>query len=593
MSTILIVESGKAPKEYVLEKTLTTLGASEDYDIIIDSLGEAVISILREADGLKAIPIEQKSFKTKGKWNKLVNEPANLSLGDVNIFLLPKNNQNQNQKDGQVSDWDFADFPTNPKLKNYPEKILKFILKSIKAEQGGLFYKTKDYVSVLASQNLNIKFEAEHFLNQYIDTIDTNGNAPFRRVNFETHSTLFTVGLAPCNFLLISSNLLDDEKVVLYIPETDAGDSGNFPEGILQTILYLLTQGLSLHLVYKYNERLKRQQVEQFKEGFFWGKNPKMQRVKMMADKLAITDLSLLILGETGSGKEILAKYLAQKTNSKMVALNCAAIPKELAESMLFGHMKGAFTHAIKDQKGKIEEANGGILFLDEIGELSSEIQGKLLRFLEDGIVCPVGGREFKCKVRIFAATHENLKELVKLGQFREDLYFRLSEATLNILPLRERREDLMSFAQGLLTDFIKKNGIEEKSFGPAIESLLLRYSWPGNVRELRSLIRRCVVLMDGDVITAEDLSSFMEREDSTDIAKGFMSYPVDLQQAKNQFIKEHIEKILAKTNGNKTQASKLMGISARSLFRMMASFDQDIFNMDSDKGDIHSTVTS
>ena len=235
-----------------------------------------------------------------------------------------------------------------------------------------------------------------------------------------------------------------------------------------------------------------------------------LQKVRSLADKAAKTDATVLLLGESGSGKEVFANYVHKNSlreKKNFVAINMAAIPDNLIESELFGYEKGAFTDATEAKAGHFEHANGGTLFLDEIAEMPFGVQAKLLRALQEKEIRRLGSsKSIKIDIRIISATNANLGEKIKNGEFREDLYYRLNTIPLHIPPLRERKEEILPIAENILAQSCSEYGFEAKAFNEAAKEQLLQYSWPGNIRELISVVQRAAILSDGDEITPENL---------------------------------------------------------------------------------------
>lgn len=242
----------------------------------------------------------------------------------------------------------------------------------------------------------------------------------------------------------------------------------------------------------------------------FLATSPALERAKKIADKAAKTDATILLLGESGVGKEVFAKYIhdnSLRIKKDFVAINMAAIPDNLIESELFGYEKGAFTDATESKAGHFENANGGTLFLDEIGEMPYGVQAKILRALQEKEVRRLGSsKSIKIDVRIISATNANLSDKIKNGEFREDLYYRLNTIPLNIPPLRERNEEILPLSQNILAQSTQEYGLEEKYFSQDAKEQLLSYGWPGNIRELISVVQRAAILSDGCEITPEAL---------------------------------------------------------------------------------------
>ena len=330
--------------------------------------------------------------------------------------------------------------------------------------------------------------------------------------------------------------------------------------------------------------------------------DPAMINTLARCERVAKTDTSVLITGGSGVGKEIIAHHIhltSKRATGPYVALNCAAIPDTLLESILFGHEKGSFTGATKSQSGKFEQADGGTLFLDEIGEMPASLQAKLLRVLQDKMVERLGSAEpIKADVRIIAATNRNLEEQVKVGRFREDLYFRLAVFPIHIPELHKRAGDILPLADFFLKRYRLNIGRDDLVLGASALELLPQYNWPGNVRELENIIQRAVLLCDGSEIGAEHLeisaqshpnesvSSHTLRENpenGTNIASNSISHQGQVASANdmNSVEREHILKVLAQVGGNRSKAVQILGISERALRYKLKSYKEAGFEVD------------
>jgi transcriptional regulator with PAS, ATPase and Fis domain len=291
------------------------------------------------------------------------------------------------------------------------------------------------------------------------------------------------------------------------------------------------------------------------------GKSGIMQDVYRTIAKAAETTTTVLIVGESGTGKELVARgihYSSKQASAPFVPVNCGGIPEGLLESELFGFVKGAFTGAIESRSGFFQTADGGTIFLDEISETSLAMQVKLLRVFEDKEVCMVGSRSArKVDVRILAATNKNLLSLVKKNLFREDLYYRLNVITLEIPPLRERKEDILILTQYFAKKFAKEFDKRTLSFSDNALQVLKDYSWPGNVRELQNLIQRLVVMAEGDIINVPDLPSHMRFS---------VIHGTGLNRTLAEVEAEYIQNVLSSANGNKTKTAEILGIDRKTL---------------------------
>lgn len=310
----------------------------------------------------------------------------------------------------------------------------------------------------------------------------------------------------------------------------------------------------------------------------FFGKGSKIQKLVGFVEKLsASNDTTILLQGESGTGKEVFAKYIHQcspRKNKPFIKINCSAIPKELAESELFGHEKGAFTGAAQKTKlGKFELANEGTILLDEIGELTLDLQVKLLRVLQEKKFYRLGGeKEISVDVRIITATNRNLEEEIKKGNFREDLYYRLNVARVQIPPLRERKEDIPVLAFSALTEFANKEGKNLKGIDPDAIKLLKGYSWKGNIRELRNVMERAVILLEEDELKEHHLHFLLDSggETSKEESENFeLKIPVGGVKIE-LVLRKLILQTLKITNGNQVRAAKVLGLSRSKLrYRM------------------------
>ncbi len=296
------------------------------------------------------------------------------------------------------------------------------------------------------------------------------------------------------------------------------------------------------------------------------GKSSKMQELFKLIPKVANSSSTVLITGESGTGKELVAAALhnlSPRRNRSFVTINCATFPEGLLESEMFGHVKGAFTGAFQNKTGLFEMADNGTFFLDEIGEMPASLQSKLLRVLENGTFRRVGGTsDITVDVRVVSATNKNIVEAVAAGEFREDLYYRLNVVPVILPPLRERKEDIPL----LIEHFLAKYSRNTVRVSPEALSLLINYQWKGNVRELENIVERVVLLCDKELITPEDLPDEISRyRDDTAYLPGIGEGAIDLENILENIEKDYLCKALEKTNGMKTEAAALLGLSFRS----------------------------
>src|SRR5689334_10290147 len=324
----------------------------------------------------------------------------------------------------------------------------------------------------------------------------------------------------------------------------------------------------------------RRIEVERTQRGSLIGNSEAIQRVRSMKDKVAETDATVIVRGESGTGKELVARELHERNNVRrngsFVAVNCAALPSELIESELFAHEKGAFTGAAARREGKFEQADGGTLFLDEIGDMSSNVQAKLLRALEERRIERLGANEsIPVDVRIVSATHRPLEQEITNGNFRADLFYRLRVVTVEIAPLRERREDIPLLVETFTRLAAERYELPQRSLSQGALRRLMEYNWPGNVRELKNTIDRAVIMADGDEIAPKDLPDEITAgisktgitesgEAETDGLR--VPFTADFREDRREFERRYITRCLEYTQGNVTRAAEILDMHRQSL---------------------------
>jgi transcriptional regulator with GAF, ATPase, and Fis domain len=294
------------------------------------------------------------------------------------------------------------------------------------------------------------------------------------------------------------------------------------------------------------------------------GACPSMLEVFRKLQKVAATDISVLITGETGTGKELIAREIHRRSNrvdGPFITVNCGAIPENLIESEMFGHVRGAFTGAIASRPGKFQQANNGTLFLDEVGELTPSLQVKLLRAIQERIVYRVGdSKPEKCDIRIVAATNRVLEQMIKTGEFREDLYYRLNVVNVWLPPLRDRGDDTFIIAKALLSKYADELGSGVRGFSPGALAAIRKFDWPGNIRQLENRIKKALVLCDKTLLGAEDM----------DLGAEAQAPIVPLEKAKEDFQRKYVLEVLERNNGNRTQTARDLGVDPRTIFRYL-----------------------
>jgi len=333
----------------------------------------------------------------------------------------------------------------------------------------------------------------------------------------------------------------------------------------------IVSRAFHVHGLERENARLAARQVEEAPVlGQLITAAPEMLKVAQMIERVASADVSVMLLGASGTGKELLARGLhdaSARREGAFIAINCAAIPETLLESELFGHEKGAFTGAVKTTPGKIEQAQGGTLFLDEVGDIPLPLQVKLLRFIQERVIERIGGRQpIPVDTRIVCATHQNLEEMITAGSFREDLYYRLAEIVVRIPALAERSGDAVLLAKHFLRLYADEMKRPVSGFAADALAALDSWGWPGNVRELENKVKRAVIMADGKYVSATDLDLPVAEDRQDNI--------LNLKAAREGADRAAIRRAIARTEGNISGAAKILGISRPTLYDLLKSYD-------------------
>ena len=371
--------------------------------------------------------------------------------------------------------------------------------------------------------------------------------------------------LAPGTKVIVASGH-DARESALRAIEQGAYDFYEKPVDIAELGL-IVERAFRLHALERENHRLSMASSENTVLGGLITNAPEMVEVARTIERVARTDVSVLLLGASGTGKELLARGLhdaSDRRDRPFVAINCAAIPETLLESELFGHEKGAFTGAVRTNEGKIELANGGTLFLDEVGDIPLPLQVKLLRFLEERTIERIGGRRpIAIDARIVCATHQNLEAMIEHGDFRDDLFYRLAEIVVRIPSLNERSGDAVLLARTFLREFAAQMNPAVTGFAPDALAAIDGWTWPGNVRELRNQVKRAVIMADEKLVHARDLDLPVE-----DVL------PINLKAAREETDRKIIRQALSRNDGNISSTAKSLGISRPTLYDLLKQYD-------------------
>ncbi|MBW1811152.1 MAG: sigma 54-interacting transcriptional regulator [Deltaproteobacteria bacterium] len=450
--------------------------------------------------------------------------------------------------------------------------LLDAVIELTRADKGMLILLEGNLLQVKAARNLK-KETIEDAIQKVSDTIvaqvvkSKQALIVSDALNHETFKTSESVvNLKLCSVMAAPLMEKGDMFGILYVGNDNVVNL--FEEHSLEVLTVFAAQAsllvqnaLLLNELLLDNQELT-ERLERMRFGEIIGACDAMKEIFRKIDKISQTDISVLITGETGTGKELVARRihaLSPRVKGPFVTINCGAIPENLLESELFGHVKGAFTGAVATRTGKFQAADGGTLFLDEIGELPPQLQVKLLRALQEKSVTKVGdNRTEKVNIRIISATNRDLEKGIKDGNFREDLYYRIKVVGLHLPPLCERGEDLPLIAKYLLNKFAEEFTTKVKGFTPAAVIAMRKYSWPGNIRQLENRIKRAIVLADKTHLGAEDLD--LNPEDFEPV--------LSLSTAKEEFQRRYINDILARNNGNRTKTARDLGVDPRTIFR-------------------------
>jgi Nif-specific regulatory protein len=459
------------------------------------------------------------------------------------------------------------------------ELIAQEAVRILDCDRASIFLWDREHQEVVACPALGVEGNSLRLSDKTGIVGEVIHSAKLRRVDDAYHDSHFSSKVDMASGYktrnLLCAPLFDGENKLLGAFEVINKNNGNFTEDDEATLMDLSIQvAIALKNTQERESLLRshRQLTEQVTKGVtLIGDSPAMQAMRSTIRRLAATDLPVLILGESGTGKEVVAQTLhfqGPRADRPFVAVNCAALTETLLESELFGHEKGAFTDARDMHRGKFEIAEGGTIFLDEIGDMSPGGQAKLLRVLEQKVITRVGGSQaIPINARVIAATNAHLAEQVRARKFREDLYFRLNVVTLDLPPLRERPEDVLSLAEHFLGGFATQARRPRLELSAEARKRLQFHTWPGNVRELRNLMERVAFLAPNDIIEADDLAFILSPDQNR---SNEPSLDLGLSEATNQFQQEFIRRAIRRVRNNMSETARLLGLHRSNLYRKM-----------------------
>jgi transcriptional regulator with GAF, ATPase, and Fis domain len=603
MPTLKYFPPQGGPREYSVHKAVTTIGRSLDNDLSISSAGVAEHHAqiifdgrdfnLEEGDRQAEITINGKK-KRRGR----LCHGDRLALGSAELAFSMFADATSASHEGEANDrapsGASSELQSLRKLQGFSEKLmhkgsidelfdtmLDDILGLTGADKGVVLLTLADQpadaekkVSVRAVRNVrkeSITDEkggvSDSIVRSVLSTAkpvivsDALADTKFGKSESVVALQLSSVMCAP---------MLSQGEVIgaLYVGNDKVKHLFERPQLDMLTIYgaqaSLILQNAMLLSALRADKEKLAQELSDKRFGEIIGSCPSMTEVFRKLQKVASTDISVLITGETGTGKELIARELHRRSgraSGPFVTINCGAIPENLIESELFGHVRGAFTGAVANRAGKFQLADGGTLFLDEIGELPLNLQVKLLRALQERVVIRVGdSRPEKVDIRVVAATNKVLEDEVKRGGFREDLYYRLNVVNLQLPPLRDRGDDVVIIAKVLLGKYAEEMKSPVRGLSPGALAAIRKFPWPGNVRQLENRLKKALVLCDKTLLSPEDL----------DLGPDALEPIVPLEKAKEDFQREYVLKILERNNGNRTQTARDLGVDPRTIFRYL-----------------------
>jgi len=609
---IIRMPDGKV-RNALLVKALTSIGRSADNDITLEDPGvpDSALHILFDGSTYR-VGSHAGAFQVNGRKrdDHVLAQNDRLRLGDCELLFDTSMSPGAvDASPGQSAGLGrTSELKALRRLTSFSEKLfgtydLDRLLESLMDEVIEVTRADKGFLILMENNELRIKVARNIARENIEDAVERVSDSIIAKVIQSRRPLIISDALDDPEFKASESVVNLKLLSIMCVPLTHRGEvfgliyvgndrlANRFETETLDLLTIFASQAsLLLQNAMLVNElRLDntelRRKLEDQRYGEIVGACAGMREVFKRIDKIAVTDIAVLISGETGTGKELIARELHRRSpraQGPFVTINCGAIPENLLESELFGHVKGAFTGAVATRAGKFQSANGGTLFLDEIGELPLPLQVKLLRALEEKIIYKVGdNRGEPVDIRVIAASNRVLEDEVKSNRFREDLYYRLNVVALKLPPLRDRGEDVVVLGKFFLQKSTRELNSKVRAFTPAAIIAMKKYAWPGNVRELENRIKKAVVLTDRPLIGAEDL----------DLKPENLGPILPLAQAKEEFQKRYINEVLEQNNGNRTKTAKDLGVDPRTIFRHLEKLEGE--RMDRPAADVPDAESS
>ncbi len=593
MPSLRLTAPGHPPTVYNLYKKITSLGSGPDNDIVLpDPLVVDGFAVHFDGQTYTVLAPKKAEFVVNGKKrgkHKLSHDDR-LVLGSCELKFAMIDEAPPLEEEAAET---IAELDAYTKLFEFSERLIHqrdlgellealmdAVIEITNADKGFLVLLEGDTIDVKVARNLNRENIA--------DAVSQLSDSIIAKVVRSRKPVIVSDAMRDDEFSAAKSVMQLKVSSVICVPLLDRGRLlgliyvGNdsirdlFQQDTLRILTVFASQAsliianaLLLNELRIDNKRLS-ERLEQYRFGEIVGTSPPMQQVFRKVEKIAATDISVLITGETGTGKELIAREIhnrSPRAGKPFITINCGAIPENLLESELFGHVKGAFTGAVANKQGKFQAADGGTLFLDEIGEMPIELQVKILRALQERVVYRVGDtRPETCDIRILAATNRDLDKEIAGGRFREDLYYRLNVVNVDLPPLRQRGEDVLVIARYLLSRYAREYDVKVKGLSPNAAVAIRKHSWPGNIRELENRIKKAIVLCESSVIGPDDLG----------LTGDVLPQILTLAEAKDKFQRDYINEVLALNNGNRTKTARDLGVDPRTVFRHLEKESED-----------------
>jgi len=575
------------------DKKLTSIGSSPDNDIVLpDPLVQDGFAIRFDGQIYTVLALKKTDFVVNGKKrgkHKLMHDDR-IVIGSCELRFVMIDEQPPTMAEAGET---IADIDAYTKLYEFSERLihqrdLGELLDALMDAVVEITNADKGFLVLLEGETVDVKVARNINKENIADAVTQLSDAIIAKVVRTRKPVIVSDAMRDDEFASSKSIMQLKVSSVICVPLLDRGRLlgliyvGNdsirdlFQADTLRVLTVFSSQAslivanaLLLNELRVDNKRLN-EKLEQYRFGEIVGTSPPMQAVFRKVEKISATDISVLITGETGTGKELIAREVhnrSPRAGKPFVTINCGAIPENLLESELFGHVKGAFTGAVANKQGKFQAADGGTLFLDEIGEMPIELQVKLLRAIQEKIVYRVGDtRPETVDIRILAATNRELEKEIAGGRFREDLYYRLNVVNVELPPLRVRGDDVLVIARYLLSRYSREYDIKVKGLSPNAAVGIRKHSWPGNIRELENRIKKAIVLCESSVIGPDDLG----------LTGDTLPQILTLAEAKDKFQRDYINEILALNNGNRTKTARDLGVDPRTVFRHLEKESDD-----------------